>query len=117
MSAAKTQPPLTLSQKALALLAVGMIGLGVVSLLPAGFSCMILDAPGSEQQLAPVALMFSVLTLPIACFYSATRAINHLKKDRVSAGYLWLLLPMVNVTVAAAAIFWSAFFQSGNFNG
>lgn len=94
MPAAETQPPLTLSQKTLALLSVGLIGVGVVSLLPAALSCMILDAPGSEQRLAPVTLMFSILSFPIACFYAARKAITQLRRDRLRAGYFWLLLPI-----------------------
>jgi hypothetical protein len=71
----------------LALLSVGLIGVGVVSLLPAALSCMILDAPGSEQRLAPVALMFSILSFPIACFYAARKAITAEKRP-VEGGLL-----------------------------
>ena len=78
----------------LALLSVGLIGVGVVSLLPAALSCMILDAPGSEQRLAPVALMFSILSFPIACFYAARKAITQLRRDRLRACNFLLLLPI-----------------------
>jgi hypothetical protein len=91
--------------------------LGVVSVIPAMFSVMAFDAPGSESNPATMALVASVMSFPFACAIAVARIWRAYRGDEISLACRWACLPLVNVLVAGAAMAWITWFQGGKFAG
>jgi hypothetical protein len=89
---------------------------GILGVIPALFSVMLLDAPGSEDRPATVALMFAVLTFPFVCLFSVVKSLAN-RREHAGRAYLFLLLPLVNIAIGLAAAVWIQQFQGGKFNG
>ncbi len=89
---------------------------GMLGLVVAAFSCMLFDAPGSENNPATVAVFFTLVSFPIVC--AAAIAISwtlyslrlHLAACMIS------LLPLVDILAVIAAIVCSSVFYGGRLN-
>jgi hypothetical protein len=100
----------------LAILAVAVGAMGAASLIPALFACMLLDAPGSDKP-ASMAFVLAVMSFPFMCFRATMGAFVSLAASRLRDGFVWLLLPLASIGVAAGAAAWIVWFQNGKFNG
>lgn len=100
----------------LRLISVLWILAGVAGLIPALFSVMLFDAPGSESNPATIALALAVATFPFVCFGAAVQALRS-AADESGGDYRLLFVPLLNVVVAALAVAWIEAFQNGRFNG
>jgi hypothetical protein len=86
---------------------------GFASILPALFSFLIFDAPGSTEILPTLLLSWSVKSFPFIGIGSSL-GIRFLK-DHVLAVYL-SLLPLVNVILFLVALYWLNVSCGGSFN-
>jgi hypothetical protein len=100
----------------LRILVVVVGALGAVSLMPALFACMLLDAPGSNKP-ASVAFVLAVMSFPFTCFRAVWGASASIAASRLRDGLVWLLFPLASIVVAAGAGAWIVWFQNGKFNG
>lgn len=91
--------------------------LGVVSILPAMFSVMMFDAPGSEKNLATIALAASLMSLPVVCGIAVAMSWQSLRAASHAVACLWAMLPFVNLFVGGAGLNWIMWMQGGKFNG
>lgn len=87
--------------------------LGMIGMFPAGMSCMLLDAPGSEKNRATVVLVLSIATFPIVCLVSNVAC--SIAKRLESRWFDWIAqgLPLLNIVAGATAAFWITYFQDG----
>jgi hypothetical protein len=88
-----------------------------VSIVPAGFSVMMFDAPGSTGQPATWVLALAVLSFPLVCLFAAVNALIHRRSGQLSRAYWFLALPVASLLIGAAAAFWIETFQGGKFAG
>lgn len=98
------------------LISVLWILAGVAGLMPALFSVMLFDAPGSESNPATIALALAVATFPFVCLGAAVQSLRSASADS-GGDYRLLFLPLLNIVVAAIAVAWIEAFQNGRFNG
>lgn len=89
--------------------------LGVLSILPALFSVMMLDAPGSESNLATLALVVSLFTFPVACAGATALSWIAYGSGALKMACMWALLPMINLVVGGAGLTWILVVQGGRF--
>jgi hypothetical protein len=90
---------------------------GIVSFLPAMFSVMMFDAPGSTEQPATWVLALSVLSFPLVCLFAVVNALVCRRAGDLQRAYRFLLLPLVNLLAGGAAAAWIQAFQDGKFAG
>lgn len=90
---------------------------GLLGIMPAGLSCMLMDAPGADQQQATVTLVLSIVTFPIACLVSVIFCLIAMRFGNAVFAYLSLILPMGNIIIGAAALYWIETMQRGSLNG
>ena len=98
-------------------IAILWFALGVIGFLPAAFSGMIFDAPGSENRFANVALATSIGTFPLVCICTGVKAIVYGRRGEFGSAYKTLMIPLINIAGGGAAIVWISWFQNGKFNG
>lgn len=89
--------------------------LGVLSVFPALFSVMLFDAPGSEHNLATIALASSLISFPYICWVSVSKSRAALNSEAFSIACLWSLLPLINLAIGSAGLAWISWFQGGKF--
>ncbi|HEY4313854.1 MAG TPA: hypothetical protein VGN12_30730 [Pirellulales bacterium] len=91
--------------------------LGLVGMIPAGFSVMMFDAPGSEKNIATNVLVYSLLTFPIICGGAVIASWVTLLSKKYGTACLCACLPLVNCASAASALTWIMLVQGGSFRG
>lgn len=91
--------------------------LGTVGVVPALFSVMMFDAPGSTTNPATIASAASVMSFPLVCGISVSLCWTRFREQRFAAAGWSTLLPLMNVVVLAAAIGWIEWMQGGKLNG
>lgn len=91
--------------------------LGGLGVLPALFSCMMFDAPGSENNWATIALAYSLMSFPFSCFISVAKSRENLRDNGFTVALLWAMLPLVNLGVGGMGFTWISLFQGGKFHG
>jgi hypothetical protein len=89
--------------------------LGLAGCLPAMFTPMMFDAPGSERNPATLILALSVATWPLSCLVAIGLSWGF--KKRVNVSLLLLLLPLLNIVGGCVALFLLMAFQGGRFAG
>lgn len=90
---------------------------GVASAIPAMFSVMLFDAPGSEENPATIALAAAMMGFPVACLIAVTQAWAAYRRDDATRIKLWSSAPLVVVAVGAVAAAWIEWFQGGKLAG
>ena len=88
----------------------------IVGSVPASFSIMMFDAPGSGKP-ATIVLAASLMSFPLVCLLSIVMAQRALKVDLLLLAYLWVLVPLANIAVGSAGLAWIQLVQDGRFNG
>jgi hypothetical protein len=89
---------------------------GTVAILPALFSVMLFDAPGSTQ-FSTIVLAVAVVTFPAVCLACAQEAMRHYRGERWPAAFRSLCLPLGSVALVMLALAWIEIVQGGKFNG
>lgn len=89
--------------------------IGIVSLVPAGLSVMMFDAPGSERELGTVWLFRVLASFPFVCFLVAVTALLLNYRDDRRLALTVLLVPFINIIVGIAALVAIERFQGGKF--
>ena len=90
--------------------------LGSLSLIPAGFSVMMFDAPGSERNVATITLVCSMLGFPLSCVVAAILSHQKMHQGNFSTACLWACLPLLVIAVGGTALTWICLVQGGHFN-
>jgi hypothetical protein len=91
--------------------------LGVCSVVPAAFSVMMFDAPGSEKNPATRLLFWSIVTFPGACLLAILAAwATYVARDDAAANLL-VHVPLVNVVLFIVGFYWLKIIYGGRFNG
>jgi hypothetical protein len=88
----------------------------IVVSVPAFFSIMMFDAPGSDKP-ATYLLAGSLMSCPIACGLSVLMSERSIKTNALLSAFLWAMLPLVNIAVGSAGWAWISWMQGGRFNG
>ena len=91
--------------------------LGLASVIPAMFSVMMFDAPGSTSNLPTIALVASLMSFPFACVIALVEAWGSYRREDYSRARCWAGLPLINLTLGGAAVVWILLFQDGKFAG
>lgn len=91
--------------------------LGAASAIPALFSVMLFDAPGSTENPATIALVAAIATCPIVCPAAVVGAWLFYRAGRNALAAIVIWSPILNVVVAAIAIYCLETFYGGKFNG
>lgn len=91
--------------------------LGLACAVPAMFSVMMFDAPGSTSSPATVALVAALMSFPFICALTVGNVWHANRTGDVSAAYRWACLPLVNLAVGGAATLWIMLMQAGKFGG
>jgi hypothetical protein len=91
--------------------------LGALSAIPAMFSVMMFDAPGSTSNAATIALFVSLISFPFVCILAMFESQSRRRKGSLRAACLWSCLPVVNLLIGGAALAWITYMQSGRFAG
>jgi hypothetical protein len=93
------------------------VALGLAAIIPALFSVMMFDAPGSEKNLAVRALAASLMGFPIVCGFSVAKSWLVFREKAYWLACALALLPLINVAVGGAGLAWIQLVQGGKFNG
>jgi hypothetical protein len=88
----------------------------IVVSVPALFSIMMFDAPGSDRP-ATYLLAGSLMSCPFACGFSVLMSERSIKTHALLSAFLWTMLPLVNIAVGSAGLAWIVWMQGGRFNG
>jgi hypothetical protein len=91
--------------------------LGLLGILPALWSPMMLDSPQATRNPATVLLFLSVVTFPVICFLSVLTAWPLHRRGRYSAACWVAALPAVNVAVGVVALCCLQLIYGGKFSG
>lgn len=91
--------------------------LGVLGLLPAMFSPMLFDAPGSTSSLPTIMFAIGVLAFPLACFASVVGMWAAYSRGNLLVAYRWCALPLGCAGWVAAAMIWLNLAQAGSLAG
>lgn len=99
----------------LILLSIVVGVLGVLPAVPALFSVMMFDAPGSTSNPATIILFIATISFPLVCFGAIATAWELYRENRKWAGRLIFLSPTVNVIAFFAAYDCLEIFYGGKF--
>ncbi len=95
----------------------GMVGLAALaSLIPAMFSVMMFDAPGSTQNIALWVAFFSVLAFPVVAGASLVVAWLVFASGRPWPALLCFLLPLLPLGGVIGGFMWIEVMQGGQFS-
>jgi len=86
---------------------------GILSIIPAMFSVMMLDAPDAVKQPATVALAASVGFYPIISFAALASSWKAYSNDRRGLASALILLPCINLIVGGLAYLYIDTFRNG----
>jgi hypothetical protein len=89
---------------------------GCPAIVPALFSVMLFDAPGS-MQLSTILLATAIVTFPAVCFQSANQALRHYRSERPREAVRALAKPLASIAVILTSLAWIEIFQGGKLNG
>ena len=106
-----------MSRGFLILLAVAWVLVGVVSGLLVLFVPLLFDAPGSERNLATIALAVGVVSCPAACLTALYVTWPVIRSGGGSPGWMWVLLPIASIVVGGLGMLWILVVQGGQFAG
>ena len=93
------------------------VGLGLFSVLPAMFSVMMFDAPGSDANPATWALFASVVSFPFVCGGAVATSWAAFRAGEFAKACWCACLPVINLAVGGAASAWITLAQDGKFAG
>jgi len=104
------------------LVALLWAGVGVLSLVPAMFTPMLFDAPGSTENTPTVALALSFVSLPLTCGGSAVGLFVLWVLGRDGGFRRWpaialALLPLLSFAAVVAAWLWIDVASGGRLDG
>ena len=91
--------------------------LGLASAVPAMFSVMMFDAPGSTSNPATMALVASLMTFPFICALTVGNVWHAHRTGDLSSAYRWACLPFFNLAVGGAGTLWICLMQGGMLSG
>lgn len=90
---------------------------GVLGVIPALFSPMMFDAPGSTENPFTVALFLSVISFPVVSLLSIVISWLLYAFDRPRAAWLLALTPLIPIFVGALALTGLQLLHGGSFSG
>ena len=90
--------------------------LGLVGIIPAGFSLMMFDGTGSENKLATIGFACAIFGFPASCFAAIFMSLQSLRSQKFTEACYWSCLPFAAFAVGAASLFWILIFQHGKFH-
>ena len=93
------------------------VPLGILSTVPAGFSVMMFDAPGADKNPATIALVFGLMSFPVACLFGVAISWKALRGEKFFQACLWTYLPFVSLAIGGAGLAWIWMVQGGRFAG
>lgn len=94
---------------------IAWVVLGVVSVLPAMFAPMMFDAPGSEKNIATIALALSLVSFPIVCGVAVIGSHLCLCSEAHALACSVACLPLINLALGGAGLWWISNVQGGRF--
>lgn len=106
-----------MSRGLLILLAVAWLLLGAISGVLVLFTPLLFDAPGSERNLATIALAVGVVTCPAACLASLNVIWPAIRSGQGAPGWTWALLPLASIVIGGIGMLWILLVQNGRFAG
>jgi len=90
---------------------------GIAGAVPAMFSVMLFDAPGSESNVATIVFAACMAGFPIACFVAIAQGWAHYRSGRHQSTALCACAPLVVLALGGASYAWIALMQGGKLNG
>ena len=93
------------------------VAVGLVSVVPAGLSVMLFDAPGSSENPATVIVFWSALTFPLVCAAAAVVPWIFLFNNFPGIACLICACPLLNIAIGGGAWAWIISMQGGRLAG
>jgi hypothetical protein len=95
---------------AISIVAIGSLAwavLGIAGLVPAGFSVMLFDAPGSTSNPSNVGLFLLIASFPVFCLAAIVAGITDLCRKKYQRATLWMCLPFPSFCFVAGLVLYA----------
>lgn len=87
--------------------------LGILGLLPAMFTPMMFDSPGSTSSIPIIVAALSILCFPLVCLVSIVAAWMAYRDCDYYRIKRWIITPLGSIAVTVAAFIWLNLAQAG----